>query len=129
MPLKALLVDDSPTVRKAIRYQLMLYGCRNFSEADNAGQALQLLHQERHELVTFDLMMPTLGGISSEQAFAQMRQEFPDTAIVIISSIPYDKVKSQYLEKGALAYVVKPLTRFSFEPARQRLRRLFEEFR
>ena len=128
MSFKALLVDDSPTVRKAIRYQLMLYGCRYFSEADNAGQALELLRKERHELVTFDLMMPTLGGISSEEAFAQMRREFPDTDIVVISSIPYDKVKSEYLKGGALAYVVKPLTMFSFEPARQRLRRLFEEF-
>ncbi|HZY59891.1 MAG TPA: response regulator [Candidatus Binataceae bacterium] len=129
MPLKTLLVDDSPTVRKAIRYHLMAYGCQDFSEADNAGQALELLRKEHHDLVTFDLMMPTLGGTSSEQAFAQMRREFPETAIVIISSIPYDKVKSEYINGGALAYVVKPLTRFSFEPARQRLRRLFEEFR
>jgi CheY-like chemotaxis protein len=129
MPVKALLVDDSPTVRQAIRYHLMVYGCRHFSEADNAGKALVLLRKERHELVTFDLMMPTLGGISSEEAFAQMRRELPDTAIVVISSIPYDKVKSEYLNRGALAYVVKPVTKFSFEPARQRLRRLFEEFR
>jgi CheY-like chemotaxis protein len=129
MSFKSLLVDDSPTVRKAIRYHLMLYGCRHFSEADNAGQALELLRIERHELVTLDLMMPTLGGISSEEAFAQMRREFPDSAIVVISSIPYEKIKSQYLEGGALAYVVKPVTRFSFEPARQRLRRRFEEFR
>ncbi|HXR35761.1 MAG TPA: hypothetical protein VN754_07420 [Candidatus Binataceae bacterium] len=29
----------------------------------------------------------------------------------------------------SVAYIVKPLTRFSFEPAPNKLRRLFEEFR
>src|SRR5208283_4805345 len=129
MPVKALLVDDSPTVRKAIRYQLMTFGCRNFSEADNGAQALELLRKERPNLVTLDLMMPSLGGITSQQVFEKIRQEFPDTAIVIISSIPHEKVQSEYLEGGALAYIVKPFTRFSFERARNKLRRSFEEFR
>jgi CheY-like chemotaxis protein len=129
MPIKTLLVDDSQTVRKAVRYQLMVYGCHLFDEADNADQALQLVRHEHHDLITFDLMMPTLNGVTSEQAFATMRREFPQAAIVIISSVPYEKIKLEYLQRGAVAYIVKPLTRYSFEPARQRLRRLFEEFR
>ncbi len=128
MPVKALLVDDSPTVRKAIRYQLMVYGCRDFSEADNGAQALEMLRKERHNLVTLDLMMPAPGGITSERLFEKIRQEFPHTAILIISSIPHDKVKSEYVDGGAIAYIIKPFTRFSFEPARNKLRRIFEEF-
>lgn len=123
-----LLVDDSPTVRKAIRYQFMAYGCRNFDEAESAFQALELMKKVSYQVVTYDLMMPLVGGISSEDAFAVMRREFTATAIVIISSIPYEKLKSEYLLKGATAYVVKPFTRFSFEHARRRLGRLFEQF-
>jgi CheY-like chemotaxis protein len=128
MPVKALLVDDSPTVRKAIRYQLMVYGCRDFSEAENATQALEMLRQERYNLVTLDLMMPDVGGMTSEQVFEKIRREFPRIAILIVSSIPHEKVRSEYVEGGALAYIVKPFSRFSFEPARHKLRRLFEEF-
>lgn len=128
MPVKALLVDDSPTVRKAIRYQLMVYGCRDFSEAGNAAQALELLRKERHNLVTLDLMMPTHEGLTSEQLFEKIRQELPRTAILVISSIPHEKVQSEYAEGGAIAYIVKPFTRFSFEPARHKLRRIFDEF-
>ena len=97
---KVLLVDDSSTARKVIRYQLMVHGCRNFSEADHPSQALELLGKEHPQLVTLDLMMPTLGGISTEEAFAAMRGECPDTAIVIITSIPYENIKLYYLQKG-----------------------------
>lgn len=127
--LKILLVDDSATVRKAIRYQLMALGCRDFSEADHPSQALELLLKERHQLVTLDLMMPTFGGISTDEAFAAMREECPDTAIVIITSIPFEKFKLNYLQKGALAYVVKPFTKFAFEELRRTLGRIFVQFR
>ena len=102
----------SGAVPEAIRYQLMAHGCRNFSEAENPAQALDWVSREHYELVTLDLMMPTLGGISSEDAFATIRQDFPETAIVVISSIPHEKVKADYLENGALAYVVKPFTKY-----------------
>lgn len=129
MPFKALLVDDSATARKAIRYQLMMHGCRDFSEADNAAQALELLRKEHYDLVTLDLMMPAANGPTSEEAFEQIRREFPHIAVVIISSIPHETVKLAYIGGGALAYIVKPFTKFSFEPARHKLRRLFAEFR
>ena len=128
MSIKTLLVDDSATVRQAIRYHLLAHGCTNFAEAENAAQALELLRKEHYDLVTLDLMMPTLGGVTSDALFQTIRQEFPRTAVLIISSIPYEKVRSEYLGGGALAYIVKPFTRFSFEPARNKLRRLFHEF-
>jgi two-component system chemotaxis response regulator CheY len=129
MPVKVLLVDDSPTTRRAIRYQLMDYGCRNFSEAENGAQALELLRHQYHDLITLDLMMPSLTSIATEQVFKKIREEFPDAAILIISSIPYEKIKSEYLDAGAVAYIVKPFTRLSFHPALHKLRQLFEEFR
>jgi CheY-like chemotaxis protein len=127
--MKTLVVDDSPTVRQAIRFHLIGYGFTQFSEAENAAQALALLAKEHFNLVTLDLMMPTLGGITSDELFQRIRRDYPNLPIVIISSIPYEKVKSQYVEAGAIAYIVKPFTKFSFEPARHRLRRLFDEFR
>jgi CheY-like chemotaxis protein len=129
MPINVLVIDDSPTVRQAIRFQLTSHGCRHFSEAANASQALDLIDKEHFDLVTLDLMMPALGGVTSEELFDKIRLKSPNAAIIVISSIPYDKVKSGYIEKGALAYIVKPLTKFSFEPARHRLRRIFAEFR
>jgi CheY-like chemotaxis protein len=129
MPINVLVIDDSPTVRQAIRFQLMSHGCRQFSEAESAAQALELLDREDFNLVTLDLMMPALHGVTSEKVFETIREKYPRTAILVISAIPYDRVKSEYIDKGALAYIVKPLTRFSFEPARHRLRRVFAEFR
>jgi CheY-like chemotaxis protein len=129
MPVKVLLVDDSPTVRNAIRFHLMAFGCRNFCEAANGAQALELARKERPNLVMLDLMMPEAGGISAHEVFEKLRMELPDAAIVIVSSIPHENVRSDYLKGGATAYIVKPFTKFSFEQARHRLRRVFAEFR
>jgi two-component system, chemotaxis family, chemotaxis protein CheY len=123
------LVDDSPTVRNAIRFHLIAFGCRNFIEASDGAQALELARKEHPNLIMLDLMMPESGGITSQEVFEKLRTELPDAAIVIVSSIPHENVKSDYMKSGATAYIVKPFTKFSFEQARHRLRRIFEEFR
>jgi two-component system chemotaxis response regulator CheY len=127
--MKALVIDDSSTARQAIRFQLMAYKFNQFDEAENAARAMELLRNERYQLITLDLMMPTPGGITSDEVFQKIRQTQPDTPVLIVSSIPYEAVKSQYIEAGAIAYIVKPFTKFSFEAARYRLRRLYDQFR
>jgi CheY-like chemotaxis protein len=47
MPVRALVIDDSPTSREAIRFQLMAWGCEQVTEAGNAAEAL---HQLRASL-------------------------------------------------------------------------------
>jgi len=58
MSIRALVVDDSPVVRKAIRYQLAIYGIRAIDEAENALAALTVFREHVPNLVILDLMMP-----------------------------------------------------------------------
>jgi response regulator of citrate/malate metabolism len=58
-------------------------------------------------------------------AFRTMRKESPETAIVVVSAVPFEKTRDMFLNEGAIAYVIKPFGQFSFEPVRQKLQRTF----
>jgi two-component system response regulator DctR len=77
------------------------------------------------KLVSLDVMMPERDGIDSVAAFRTMRKESPETAIVVVSAVPFEKTRDTFLNEGAIAYVIKPFGQFSFEPVRQKLQRAF----
>jgi two-component system, chemotaxis family, chemotaxis protein CheY len=124
---RVLIVDDSPFARRIIRHHLTKFGCEIAGEAENAAQAVKMFHELKPELVTLDIMMPEAEGFDSMRAFREMKRETPDVAIVVVSVVPFDKIRDTFLREGALAYVVKPFNRYSFEPVRQKLIRVFRE--
>lgn len=128
MSIRTLLVDDSPVVRKAIRYHLAIYGIRTIDEAESAFQAIALFHEHTQRLVLMDLMMPESNGVGSRALFDTVKREAPETAIIIVSSIPYEKVRATFVGEGALDYIVKPFNQYSFDRARRKLSGAFPEF-
>jgi len=128
MIVRAMLVDDSPVVRKVIRYHMAMYGVRTISEAENPFQALSLYRETAPNLVFLDLMMPETNGIDSRVLFDTFKRETPETPIIVVSSIPYEKVRASFTRDGALDYIVKPFTQISFDRARRKLSRIFPEF-
>lgn len=127
MPVAALIVDDSPFARKVIRHHLVKLGFKVVGEAETAAAGLKLFRQLKPGLVTLDILMPEREGISSLDAFRMMKREAPDTAVVVVSAVPFEKTRETFLQEGALAYVIKPFGEFSFEPVRQKLLRMFPQ--
>jgi DNA-binding response OmpR family regulator len=128
MSVRALIVDDSPVVRVVIRYHLAIYGVRGIDEAENAFQALGLFREKTPNLTILDLMMPESKGMGSRELFDTIKREAPNTAILIVSAIPYEKVRETFVSDGALDYIVKPFNQTSFDRARRKLGRIFPEF-
>lgn len=123
----ALIVDDSPFVRAIIRHHLTAAGFNVAGEAENAEEGLRLFRQLRPNLVTLDVMMPMTGELDSLGAFRAMRKENPETVVVVVSVLPFEKVRESFLREGAIAYVTKPFNQYSFEPVRKRLSKIFPE--
>jgi response regulator of citrate/malate metabolism len=48
-------------------------------------------------------------------------------AVIVVSVVPFEKTRKDFLEEGVLAYVIKPLTPLSFEPVRTKLIEAFPE--
>jgi YesN/AraC family two-component response regulator len=127
MKLQALIVDDSPVVRQIIRFHLTSYDCQIVGEAGHARGALDLFHKHKPNLITLDLMMPTVDKMSAEELFETVKRESPKTEIVVISAVPFDRIRNKFQVRGALDYIVKPINQFSFQSARHRLARAFPE--
>ena len=127
MPVPALIIDDSPFARKIIRHHLVKLGFKVVGEAETASQGLKLFRELRPGLVTLDVMMPEREGITSLSVFRAMRKEAPESAVVVVSAVPFEKTRETFLHEGALAYLIKPFGQFSFEPVRQKLLRMFPE--
>ena len=127
MAVEALIIDDSPVARQMIRHHLELLGCTVIGEAENPAFGLKFFRERKPQLVTLDLIMPAVNGVDALAAFRAMREENPSAKIVVVSAVPFEKTRRTMMEEGALAYVIKPFNKFSFQQARMRLLRAFPE--
>jgi two-component system chemotaxis response regulator CheY len=127
MSVTAVVVDDSATARQLISYHLHKAGCAMVGEATNAADALKLLRDIKPDIVTVDLMMPNKDNLDSMALVQAIKKEMPAVAIIVVSVIPFDKVRQSFIEEGVFAYIVKPFNDYAVEFLRAKLRRAFPE--
>ncbi|HMK79151.1 MAG TPA: response regulator transcription factor [Xanthobacteraceae bacterium] len=102
-PLRVLVIDDEPPIRKLLRMGLSTQGYRVIEAAD-ARSALDLLH-EKPDLVILDLGLPDMQGL---ELLRQLRARKESVPIVVLSSRADEVAKVQALDLGADDYVTKP---------------------
>lgn len=102
-PLKILVIDDEPPIRKLLRMGLTTQGYE-ISEAQNGKQSLELLAQ-KPDLVILDLGLPDMEGLELLRMIRTRNESVP---IVVLSSRGDETGKVQALDLGADDYVTKP---------------------
>jgi two-component system, OmpR family, KDP operon response regulator KdpE len=102
-PLRILVVDDEPPIRKLLRMGLSTQGY-GVLEAPNAKTALELLEQ-KPDLVILDLGLPDIQGLELLRKIRERNESIP---IVVLSSREDEAGKVQALDLGADDYVTKP---------------------
>jgi two-component system KDP operon response regulator KdpE len=102
-PLKILIVDDEPPIRKLLRMGLSTQGYQVL-EATNGKTALELLGKEP-DLVILDLGLPDIPG---HELLRMIRARNEGVPIVVLSSRGDEAGKVQALDLGADDYVTKP---------------------
>jgi len=102
-PLKILIVDDEPPIRKLLRMGLTTQGYQVF-EATNGKTALELLDKEP-DLVILDLGLPDIQG---HELLRMIRARNEGVPVVVLSSRGDEVGKVQALDFGADDYVTKP---------------------
>ena len=102
-PLKILVVDDEPPIRKLLRMGLSTQGYE-ILEAPNGKTALELLSQ-KPDLVILDLGLPDIQGL---ELLRTMRARSESVPIVVLSSRGDEAGKVEALDLGADDYVTKP---------------------
>jgi len=109
-----LIVDDEPQIRRVMRTTLSSNGY-SVIEAGGGEEALEMMRQQRPELVLLDVNMP---GVSGLDVCREIRDQ-SDVAIIMLTvrNTEHDKVLA--LDAGADDYVVKP---FGIEELLARIR-------
>jgi two-component system chemotaxis response regulator CheY len=121
MVIKVLIVDDSVAIRDVLRLDLESIGCEVVAEAENASQALDLFRTVRPDVVTLDVLMPRVGNIDSLGFFRILRNEAPAVPVIIVSVVADPEIRAQFMDGGALEYILKPFSPRTFQQIRQRL--------
>jgi putative two-component system response regulator len=101
---KILIVDDEKTVRRSLNKCLSLYGFE-CEEAANAKEAWERLQQQPADLVILDIMMP---GVSGSQLLPDLKNAFPDTAVVMATAVVEPETIVNCMKNGAQDYITKP---------------------
>jgi two-component system KDP operon response regulator KdpE len=125
-PVRALIVDDEPAMRRALCASLSACGY-TVEDAQDGEEALEKIRQEAFDLVLLDVNMPGGGGI---EACRRIRPLIRNGGIIMItvSDALEDKVKA--LDAGADDYVTKPfLLRELLARLRALVRRIRQERR
>ena len=105
--MKILVVDDEPDVIKVIAMSFrMQQPAWEVISAEDGPEALDLLEQERPDLVLLDIGLPDMNGF---EVLKSMRL-FSDVPVVMLTVRDDELSKVQGLELGADDYVTKPFS-------------------
>src|SRR5687768_15429403 len=100
-----LLAEDHQIVREGFR--ALLKHERDIEvvgEAETGREAVQLTRKLRPDVVVMDIAMPLLNGL---EATRQIRKDFPDTKVLILSAHSDDAYVQQVTELGAAGFLLK----------------------
>lgn len=102
---KLLLVEDDPTLRETLAYNLTREGYA-VSETDNGVTALDLARAQPPDLIILDVMLPGLDGLT---VCRTLRREL-DAPIVLLTARNGEVDRIIGLDAGADDYIVKPFS-------------------
>jgi signal transduction histidine kinase len=105
--MKVLVVDDSRSDRKVIRYNFEWHGCQVL-EASNGRQGLELAASERPDLIISDCLMPIMDGFQLLHELKKLT-ELRSIPFVFYSAVYTGSKEAELaLSLGARAFLEKP---------------------
>jgi two-component system chemotaxis response regulator CheY len=102
---RVMIVDDSLIIRMNLKKFFASHGYEVVAEAANGEDAVQKYFQHNPDMVTMDITMPVLDGIS---ALKQIRARDENAVVIMISALGQEAKILEALDNGAQHYIVKP---------------------
>jgi two-component system chemotaxis response regulator CheY len=113
-----LIVDDALIMRKRIRSIAEEAGWEVVGEATNGVEAIGLFQREAPDLVTLDIVMPKMDGVTT---LKQIMAADPKARVVMVSAVDQKTKLRECIQLGAVDFIVKPFEKL-------RLRSFFQKY-
>ena len=118
-PFRIFIVEDDLWYSSMLEYNLNLNPDYQVKKFDSAKKFLACLH-EKPDVVSLDYSLPDMNG---DELLLQIKEQSPDTKVVVISGQEDVKVAINLLKRGAYDYIVKD------EDAKDRLWNVIQHMR
>ena len=104
--MKLLVVDDSDLIRRAIK-RTIEKPYDEIETASNGVEALRIVERFAPDVVTMDISMPEMDGLT---CIAGILRKRPDTKIIVISALNDKPTAVEAVRCGAQGFLLKPFT-------------------
>ncbi|QVW21616.1 response regulator transcription factor [Pseudomonas hormoni] len=100
----ALIADDHPVVRAAVKILLKQLGFQSIYELSSGNEVFSAIREHQPDLVLLDLMMPRLGGL---EVLARIQASDERCRVLVFTGQDPRFYQDRCMRAGAVAYVSK----------------------
>jgi DNA-binding NarL/FixJ family response regulator len=105
VPIRVLLADDHPVVRRGLAALLStIDGLEVVAEAEDGEVAVRETQLTRPDVVLMDIRMPGVDGV---EATRRIRKAVPETAVLVLTMYEDDATVFTAMQAGAQGYLLK----------------------
>jgi DNA-binding NarL/FixJ family response regulator len=104
MPLRILLADDAPGIRRIVKSLLEQEGFEVVGEAADGREAVRLARESCPDVAVVDLSMPELDGL---EVTRELHQLCPRTPVILLTVHAEEHQIQKAFSAGVRGYVVK----------------------
>lgn len=105
--MKLLIVDDSLVIRRALERSLKFQSFESIQSAQNGAIALKLFKENPADVVTMDITMPEMDGLTCIESIIKIN---PSTRILVITALADKGTAVEAVKRGAQGFLLKPFT-------------------
>lgn len=116
--LKLLVVDDSLIVRRIVERHMRQSRFKEIRMASNGLEALTIFEEFQPDVVTLDITMPEMDGLTTVEI---LRQKNSRAIILIISALADRHTAVEAMKRGAQGFLLKPITPENLQEALEEL--------
>lgn len=108
MSIRIMIVDDSMVSQSEMSRMLERSGIEIVGTCRSGEEALDAFEEIRPDVVTMDIILPGMDGLATASA---LLKRWPETPVIMVSSLAYEDTVRWSEELGARGVLFKPFQR------------------
>jgi len=104
--IRVMIVEDEDHVRTLIKTVVKSMNCEIVGETNNGKDAVLMYHKLKPTMLLLDINMPIKSG---KKALAEIRKRFPNTFIIMLTSLTDSETVEDCIKLGATGFIRKDL--------------------